>query len=34
VVDLNALTWIQAVDPLTLTVDESVFAAVIDVVVE
>ncbi|HUG36672.1 MAG TPA: hypothetical protein VML54_06965 [Candidatus Limnocylindrales bacterium] len=34
VVDLNALTWIEAVDPLTLTVDEAVFAALIDVVVE
>jgi len=34
VVDMNALAWIQAVDPITQTVDESVFASLIDVVIE
>jgi hypothetical protein len=34
VVDLNALTWIEAVDPVTLTVDEAVFAGLVEVVVE
>ena len=34
VVDLNALTWIDAVDPVTLTVDPQLVAALIDVVVE
>jgi hypothetical protein len=33
VVDLNAPAWLQAVDPLTGLVDESVFAALVDVAV-
>jgi hypothetical protein len=33
-VDLNSLSWLEAVDPLLGTVDEAVFAALIDVVVE
>lgn len=32
-VDLNALAWIQAVDPVLLTVDEQVFADLVSVVV-
>ncbi len=32
-VDLNALAWLQAVDPVLGTVDESVFAALVSVVV-
>jgi hypothetical protein len=31
--DLNSLAWLAAVDPLTATVDEAVFAALFDVVV-
>jgi hypothetical protein len=34
VIDLNALAWLGAVDPLTGGVDESVFADLINVVVE
>ncbi|MDA1103663.1 MAG: hypothetical protein O2956_08730 [Gemmatimonadetes bacterium] len=31
VVDLNAASWLQAVDPTTATVDEQVFAALVSV---
>jgi hypothetical protein len=34
VIDLNALAWLGAVDPLTGAVDEAVFADLINVVVE
>jgi hypothetical protein len=33
VVDLNTLAWLEAVDPLTGTVDESVFADLVNVVI-
>jgi hypothetical protein len=33
VIDLNAPAWLAALDPLTLTVDEAVFASLIDVAV-
>jgi hypothetical protein len=33
VIDLNAPAWLEALDPLTLSVDEAVFASLIDVAV-